>query len=141
MTSATPKIAPFLRKRSKVMCPRDSHTPSSGRLQSHWTKAFRGFGFRMRSRPGCVVHQLVESREQQYPWKLLQLLDDPQLAADLEAVPECCLDNFTRRFRQQCMDQGCSCPDAVASNLLASAQPESGRGRARSQGRRSSADA
>ena len=67
--------------------------------QSDWTLAFECLCFRMLSRMGCAVHQLLVAPTHGCPYKVFRLVTDNQEAAQrLLDLSECCLDSFSKTF-------------------------------------------
>lgn len=67
--------------------------------QAH-TVAFRALAFRMISKAGCVVRQLLDFPHKSFPVRLFTLLADPTEAAKLAAAPECMLDPWSLRMKK-----------------------------------------
>ena len=81
------------------------------------TARFARLTFRMLSRMGCCVEQLLALPHSQYPFRLFLLLEDPDLAevflAELEGG-QCAFDEFSLAFCQLFQEAGLGCADALA---------------------------
>ena len=62
---------------------------------------FRAQSFRVLSRLGAAVHQLVTHPHQLYPQKLFLLLGAPSLGATLAADAECLKDDYTKELQRR----------------------------------------
>lgn len=64
------------------------------------TMAFRSLVFRLLSRAGCAVHELMARPHRQFPNKLFRLLSpQPGEAAALREEPPCLMDGWSKRMR------------------------------------------
>ena len=61
----------------------------------HLTVEYRALAFRVLSRQGALVHQLIGHVHQQFPFALFKLLERPDLADELRSVPPCRKDAWT----------------------------------------------
>lgn len=66
-----------------------------------YTVRFRSLAFRMLSRAGCVVKQLLEFPHQSFPYRLFLLLSNPGKAQELADVPECLLDGWSLDMKKR----------------------------------------
>lgn len=57
--------------------------------------AFRGLAFRLISRAGCSVHELLASPHQRLPFRMFRLLNEPDLAEELCQLPSCLWDEWS----------------------------------------------
>ena len=70
--------------------------------QEAWSLAFQTLGFRLLSRAGALVHQLLVVPSKQCPYATFQVLVDEEIArSKLQQVPPCMQDSFTRQFLQK----------------------------------------
>ena len=60
----------------------------------------RALAFRCVARLGCAHHKILASRHQRFPFRTFLSLLDPTKADDLASVPECVLDDWTKRLKQ-----------------------------------------
>lgn len=60
-----------------------------------YTVAFSSLAFRLISRAGCAIHELLAHRHQKFPFQLFRLLHEPELAQELSEVPPCLMDEFS----------------------------------------------
>ena len=63
-----------------------------------WTLEQQCLAFRLLSRMGCLVHQLLIVPTQSCPLLLFKLLDEEHVATDIQALPPCMLDSFSSQF-------------------------------------------
>lgn len=64
------------------------------------TERFRATVFRLLSRAGCLVFELLEVPHDQFPVRLFRLLAEPSAAAELAEVPDCLLDPCSADFKR-----------------------------------------
>ena len=70
--------------------------------RSSCTLSFQGVCFRMLSRMGCAVHQLLVFSTKQCPWSLFRSLwEGPETLEQVYHSPECRQDSFTKGFCKQ----------------------------------------
>ena len=60
-----------------------------------YTVAFSSLAFRLLSRAGCVIHDLLTHRHQKFPFKMFRLLGEPHLAEEFSQVPPCLMDEWS----------------------------------------------
>ena len=66
---------------------------------SCWTRGFQAHFFRVTSRMGCLIHQLLRWPTTLFPWQLFHLLVDEQASVQrLQGLRPCLLDPFSRDF-------------------------------------------
>lgn len=66
---------------------------------SCFTVAFRALAFRLISRAGCAIHELLAVPHQRFPFKVFRLLQEPELAPELSGAPACTLDEWSLDLR------------------------------------------
>lgn len=64
-----------------------------------FTKRFKALAFRMISRAGCAVHELIAVPHAQFPFKIFRLLVEPDLAPELCRAPPCLLDEWSAEMK------------------------------------------
>ena len=79
-----------------------------------WHLQFQSLGFRLMSRMGCMVHQVLVQRARQYPARLFRLLIDHDFVHEFAQCPACCQDEFTKAFAARYREEGYCCEDALA---------------------------
>ena len=79
-----------------------------------WHLEFQTLAFRLLSRMGCAIQQLLVQRAREFPAKLFRLLCDEDIADELLQCQDCCLDNFSKRFKETFAADGLASPDALA---------------------------
>lgn len=81
------------------------------------TVALRTLSFRLLSKAGCGVQELLADQHDKFPYKLFLLLEDPTLAEVFEAVKPCELDEFSKSFIKHFVETGLGLghEDAIAS--------------------------
>jgi hypothetical protein len=84
------------------------HLPPASMVAS-----FRGLAFRLLSRMGCAVQELLRGPHCRFPFKLFLLLEDESLADVVECASECELDTFSKVFIETFREQGLCHPDAL----------------------------
>lgn len=65
------------------------------------TEAFRAMGFKVLSKAGAGVKELLDFAHDHYPIKMFILLANPHLAADLLQDPECVMDQWSADLRRR----------------------------------------
>ena len=87
----------------------------AGLPQSSLTVRHRCLCFRMLSRVGCAVEELLVAEHCKYPVALFRLLGDPtpDMASELQQMPPCVRDAFATRFFDMYGDDLCG-PEALA---------------------------
>lgn len=68
---------------------------------SSLTVSFQALAFRMLSRAGCSVHQLLRHPHKKMPFQLFRLLDDPSLSGELLRIPQCMWDAWSKKLLAQ----------------------------------------
>jgi hypothetical protein len=94
---------------------------------SHWqhlptpdrTVNLQHLCFRILSRMGCSIHQLLTLPHSQYPVKMFLLLADSSLAELVTEEPDCLLDDFSRKFCAHFKEKGLDHPDALMALKVA----------------------
>lgn len=66
-----------------------------------WTISFRSLCFRPLSRLACAVHKLLVAPRTSFPVRLFLLLQHPEMAEEFAKVPDCMLDAWSLRMRQE----------------------------------------
>ena len=72
------------------------------------TVTMRSLAFRLLSRAGAVVHELLVVPQRGFPWRLFELLRDPGLAVNMSTTPICQLDRFSYDFVREFPELGAS---------------------------------
>lgn len=85
---------------------------------------FQALAFRLLSRMGCAVHELLYRVHDRFPYRLFLLLEDATLAEVFAEAKECELDSFTSAFLRRFpgedglkTDEARACLQAIARNL------------------------
>lgn len=83
------------------------------------TVAARALAFKMLSRSGAAIEQLLASHHRKAPWKTFLLVDgDPDLIAEMRRLPDCMLDEWSKQFRKDYPTLCCEEAQAVLRLLL-----------------------
>ena len=68
---------------------------------SCWTHSFQTFVFKMSSRMGACIEELLVEPTRRFPLRLFQLLANPQdVGQELLSLPKCVLDDFSQKHLQ-----------------------------------------
>ena len=81
------------------------------------TQAMELFIFKLLARGGSSCYQLLTVRHRTWPYKLLDILRDHNVALELEQAPDCTLDLYTLSFKQYYTGR-LSSPEAISELQL-----------------------
>ena len=79
------------------------------------TLRMESFAFRVSSRLAALVWHLLIAPTKFCPWKVLQLVEHPEVGAELDRLPDCMKDNFTTSFLQRFPAQEKHSREAIAA--------------------------
>ena len=83
---------------------------------SAWSLRFEAQCFRMLSRMGCTVHQLLMEPCKACPFRLLRLVTEgPQAAEELAQLQPCCLDSFSQAHLEAFPGEALLSPASLAT--------------------------
>lgn len=67
---------------------------------SSYSTKFKALAFRMVSRAGCAVYELLALPHRAFPFQIFRLLAEPEAAETLLAVPDCLLDQWSLEMKR-----------------------------------------
>lgn len=102
----------FIRDVRKLLLERDSWRFLPADSQS---VHFRALTFRILSRMGCSVQELLYKPHDSFPYRLFLLLEDPEVADVLQGAKPCELDSFSAGFLDRYRDKGLGSTEALAT--------------------------
>jgi len=70
-------------------------------LPADVTEAANSFAFRLLSRSGCLVAELLEEKHRKHPFRMFLLLSYPELAGRIVKEPPCMFGKFAAKFLEE----------------------------------------